>query len=280
MKVIKDPKRLNEILRVLDKKGSRIGFVPTMGFLHEGHLSLVRRARRENDVVVVSIFVNPLQFGPREDFKQYPRDLNRDRRLLKRERIDFLFTPSRRAMFPKHFGAFVSPGPLARHLCGRKRPGHFRGVVTVVCRLFEMIRPHTAYFGEKDYQQAKIIQDMVRRLHLKVKVRTCPIVREPDGVAMSSRNSYLSRAERICARALYQSLLWAQSLIRSGERNSQKVKRAVTALLASYAGKIDYVEIIDPLRLRPMKTIKLPALVALACYMGSTRLIDNILIKR
>src|SRR3990167_8657969 len=181
MKVIKTPTELNQLVRSMRKAGKRIGFVPTMGCLHEGHLSLVRRARKENEVVVVSIFVNPLQFGPREDFKRYPRNWNGDKNWLRREGVDFLFAPTRACMFPRNFRQFVNPGPLARYLCGPKRPGHFRGVATVVKRLFDIVAPYAAYFGEKDYQQARIIESMVKRFQLPVRIKTSPIVREQDG---------------------------------------------------------------------------------------------------
>ena len=280
MKVIKSPRRLNQILHALREKGKRIGFVPTMGYLHTGHLSLVRCARRENDVVVVSIFVNPTQFGPREDFKRYPRDLGRDKMLLKDERVGYLFVPSRTSIYPKGFRNFINPGLTARYLCGPKRPGHFRGVATVVNRLFETVEPHAAYFGRKDYQQARIIEDMVHRLRLPIKIRMCSIVREADGLAMSSRNRYLSRKERILARSLYQSLMAAKKLIHLGERHAQNIKDAMRKILINHVNKIDYVEIIDPVQCAPVKQIKLPVLAVIACYIGSTRLIDNLLIKR
>ena len=279
MQLIKSARKLTERLRNLRPSGKRIGFVPTMGYLHEGHFSLVRRAQRENDVVVVSIFVNPTQFGPREDFKRYPKNLSRDKKLLKSEHVDYLFIPSRSSIYPKGFKNFISPGPLARHLCGPKRPGHFRGVATVVNRLFEMVKPRAAYFGEKDYQQARIIEEMVRKLHLPIKIKPCPIVREADGLAMSSRNRYLSRRERISARAIYQSLLLAKRLICGGEHDPGKVKRAVRSVLANHVNKIDYIEVVDPVKLVPLKQIKSRTLVAIACYIGATRLIDNLLIK-
>ena len=279
MQLIKSARKLTERLRNLRPSGKRIGFVPTMGYLHEGHFSLVRRAQRENDVVVVSIFVNPTQFGPREDFKRYPKNLSRDKKLLKSEHVDYLFVPSRSSIYPKGFKNFISPGPLARHLCGPKRSGHFRGVATVVNRLFEMVKPRAAYFGEKDYQQARIIEEMVRKLHLPIKIKLCAIVREADGLAMSSRNRYLSRRERISARAIYQSLLLAKRLIRAGERNTGKIKRAIRDVIVNHVSRIDYIEVVDPVKLVPLKQIKSRTLVAIACYIGATRLIDNLLIK-
>ena len=279
MKIIKSPNRLSDTLHTLRAQGKRIGFVPTMGYLHEGHLSLVRRARRENDVVVVSIFVNPTQFSPTEDFKHYPKDLEHDKQLLKREHIHYLFVPLKSSIYPKGFRDFVVPGPLARYLCGPRRPGHFRGVATVVKRLFEIVGPHTAYLGEKDYQQARIIEDIVRNFHLPVKVKTCPIVREKDGLAMSSRNRYLSKKERISARCIYQSLLGGCSLIRAGEHDAKKIKRAVREILSNHVTKIDYVEVVNPKTCVPVEQVKSPALIALACFVGQTRLIDNILVR-
>lgn len=279
MQVIKSPKKLSVVLNQLRTKGKEIGFVPTMGALHEGHLSLVRRAKRENDVVVVSIFVNPAQFGSGEDFKRYPRDLKSDAKLLKCERVHFLFAPSRRSVYPKDFKSFIDPGPMARYLCGPKRPGHFKGVATVVYRLFELVKPKRAYFGKKDYQQARIIEDMVRRFKLSVRIRVCPIVREKDGLAMSSRNQYLTKKERTLAPSLYQSLLLARKLIQHGERDSKRVKEAVRRNLRGRVTKIDYVEIVDPQTCAPVRSIRRPVLAALACFIGSTRLIDNLLVK-
>lgn len=279
MKVIKSPKRLNRILQDLQKKGKRIGFVPTMGSLHEGHLSLIRRARRENDVVAVSIFVNPTQFGPKEDFKRYPRNLACDQILLKKKSVAYLFIPSCSSIYPKGFQNFINPGSIARYLCGPKRPGHFRGVATVVNRLFEIVEPDTAYFGQKDYQQTRIIEDMVRRFRLPIKIKICPIIREADGLAMSSRNRYLSKKERILARSIYQSLMRARKLIHLGERSAVKIKKALRAILVSYVTKIDYIEIINPKTCAPVKQIKPPVVVAIACYVGSTRLIDNLRVK-
>ena len=280
MKLIRSAKRLREALERARAHGKRIGFVPTMGCLHEGHLSLVRSARRENDIVVVSIFVNPTQFGPREDFKRYPRSLTHDRRLLSREQTAYLFVPSRATIYPNGFSDFVDPGPMARYLCGPKRPGHFRGVATVVKRLFEIVEPHAAYFGLKDYQQARIVQDMADRLGGFVKVRTCPLVRESDGLAMSSRNRYLSKQERTRARSLYRSLREAKKRIGLGERNSSEVKSAVRKILLHEVDTIDYIEAVDPSTCAPKKQVQPPVLVAIACYIGSTRLIDNILIRR
>lgn len=279
MKVSRNPKELTREVDRLKRKGKRIGFVPTMGFLHEGHLSLIRKARQENDIVVVSIFVNPTQFGPREDYRRYPRDLKRDQSLLKGEGVDYLFVPSRDSIYPKNFRDYVSPGPLAKYLCGPKRPGHFRGVATVVKRFFDIVVPHVAYFGEKDYQQARIIESMVKRFRLSIRIKTGPIVREQDGLAMSSRNKYLSRRERISARSLYSSLTFGRKLIRQGVRDTSAVRRAIRKVLTPHVDKIDYVAIAHPHTLKPMKRLKHSALLAVACYIGRTRLIDNMVVK-
>lgn len=279
MKLIQSPSKLNQLVHQLKKMGKRIGFVPTMGYLHEGHLSLIKRAHHENDIVVVSIFVNPAQFGPKEDFKRYPRDLKRDKKLLQQVHVDYLFVPTARSVYPKGFQEFVNPGLLAQYLCGPKRPGHFRGVATVVNRLFQMVEPDAAYFGEKDYQQLRIIEEMVKRFRLPIAIKRCPLIRERDGFAMSSRNRYLSTKGRIQARALYQSLLKAHQLIRRGERNADKVKKEIRKFLKPYVTKIDYVEISDPSTLVSVNRIKSSILVALACFVGTTRLIDNKVIK-
>jgi pantoate--beta-alanine ligase len=279
MQVIKSHKKFKLVLNRLRQRAKKIGFVPTMGALHEGHLSLVRRARRENDVVVVSIFVNPTQFGPKEDFKRYPRNLRHDQKLLKSSRVDFLFAPSRTAVYPKGFRNLIEPGSRARYLCGPKRPGHFRGVATVVHRLFEMVKPDRAYFGQKDYQQARVIEEIVRQYKLPVRIKTCPIIREKDGLAMSSRNRYLTKKERTLAPSLYQSLLLAKKLIQRGEGNPKKIKEVIRKNLRGRVTKIDYVEVVDPKTCAPVRLIRGRVLVALACFIGSTRLIDNLLIK-
>lgn len=279
MRVVRSPKALAVALSKARKRGSRIGFVPTMGFLHEGHFSLVRRARRETHCLVVSIFVNPLQFGPKEDLKCYPRDLGRDVRGLKKEKVDLVFVPSVKAVYPNHFKDFVEPGPLANTLCGPRRPGHFRGVATVVKRLFDMVRPDVAYFGQKDYQQARIIQEMVGRLRLPIGVKICPTVRERDGLAMSSRNIYLLPSERIRARAIFKSLQLAKRLLVRDRLNPRAVEKKVKAFLKSFADKIDYVKVVGPGSLKPLKKLEGRAVVAIACFLGKARLIDNLLVQ-
>jgi pantoate--beta-alanine ligase len=279
MHILKNVNTTSKLVTVLKRERYQIGLIPTMGSLHEGHLRLIRHAKRENDIVVVSIFVNPLQFGPKEDFYQYPRDFLNDQKLLRKERVDYLFAPSRRAMFPSSFNQNVSPGPLARYLCGPKRPGHFKGVVIVVKRLLDIIKPDAAYFGEKDYQQARIVENMVRKLGLKVKIRTIGTVREKDGLAMSSRNRYLTGEERKRASRLHQSLLMAKRLILKGEKSPKAIKKSIREYLSDNMDKIDYISISNPLNLRPLKQLGQVNLVAIACHIRCTRLIDNLVVK-
>ncbi len=259
--------------------GRSIGFVPTMGFLHEGHLSLVREARKRADAVVVSIFVNPAQFGPREDFSRYPRDLARDRALLEAEGADVLFHPAAAEMYPPGYRTYVEVQGLQDGLCGRSRPGHFRGVATVVLKLFHIVRPDVAFFGAKDAQQVVILRKMAADLDLDVEVVTCPIVREPDGLAMSSRNAYLSPAERRAALILSRSLQAADRAIRAGEKDVTKVLAGLRFMIeAEPLAKIDYAEAVDPGGLGPVDEIRGEVLLALAVTIGSTRLIDNLLV--
>jgi len=279
MQIIKLPKQLTEKIIALKIKGRRIGFVPTMGYLHKGHMSLVRKAGKECDVVVVSIFVNPTQFGPKEDLDRYPRNLKRDSKMLAKEKVDYLFFPTADAIYPKGFRDFVNPGPLARELCGAKRPGHFRGVATVVKRLFKIVPADAAYFGQKDFQQARVIQEMTKHFQIPVKIRICPIVREKDGLAMSSRNVYLSKRNRIRAKAVSASLRLASKLIKQGIRNPSQIKSAMMKLLKLNTDKIDYVAIVDSRRLKALKHLKNEVLIAVACFVGRTRLIDNLLIR-
>lgn len=280
MQVVKSPGKLTRILSALQTKGKKLGFVPTMGYFHEGHLSLIRRARQATDVVVVSIFVNPTQFGPREDFSRYPRDRKRDLKLLAREKVDFVLAPSVRAMYPKGSRVFLNPGPLANVLCGPKRPGHFRGVVTVVKRLFDIARPNVAYFGQKDFQQARIIQDMVQSFKMPTRVVICPTMRERDGLAMSSRNVYLTPEERARAQAIPKSLRLAKQLISKNTNTPRGIESKVVAYLKPYVDKIDYVCVVDPRSLRRPSKLRGTLLVALACFIGKTRLIDNLIVSR
>ena len=267
-------KKVKEVIRRV--KNKKIGFVPTMGALHQGHLSLVERAKKETDFVVVSIFVNPLQFGPQEDYKLYPRNFKKDEALLRKEGVDLIFYPTPKIMYLKDFSTYVEEVYLSRVLCGVSRPGHFKGVTTVVAKLFNIIEPDIAYFGQKDYQQAQIIKRMVRDLNFSVKIRVLPIVRDKDGLALSSRNSYLSSEERKSALVLFQSIRLAKDLVRRGIVESSLIIKEVKKLINSKKyTKIDYVEIVDPLTLRPLKRIEKRGLLALAVYVGRARLIDN-----
>jgi len=262
--------------------GRRIGFVPTMGYLHTGHVSLVTEARRRRaDLVVASIFVNPLQFGHNEDLDRYPRDLERDTRLLVEADTDVLYMPQASEMYPEGFQTAVTVEHVTRGLCGEKRPGHFRGVTTVVAKLFNAVRPHLAVFGEKDYQQLVAIRRMVRDLDFDIEVVGGPIVRESDGLAMSSRNAYLSPPERQAALCLSRALAASETAVREGERGGAAVlDRAYAVLNAEPRARIDYVALADPESLRPVDRIAGPTLLALAVWIGQTRLIDNTLLGR
>lgn len=280
MLVARSIKKVKEIIRRVKAKEKTIGFVPTMGALHEGHLSLVRRAKKETDFVVVSIFVNPLQFGPSEDYKKYPRNFKRDEALLKKEGVDLVFYPTPEIMYPEGFSTYVEEVYLSKVLCGISRPGHFRGVTTVVAKLFNIVEPDISYFGQKDYQQAQIIKRMVSDLNFPIKIKVLPIVREKDGLALSSRNTYLSPQEREEALVLSQSLKLAKDLVRKGILDSSKIISKIKALINSKKyTRIDYVEIVDPLNLRPLKRLKTKGLLALAVYVGKTRLIDNTILR-
>lgn len=280
MKIISDPQKLNRLSRSISKKGRSIGLVPTMGALHEGHLRLVREAKKKCDAVIVSIFVNPIQFGPNEDFKKYPRPAAADKKLLAKEKVDILFNPSVRQMYPEDPKTFVLVEDLGDYLCGRSRPGHFKGVTTVVAKLFNIAMPHKAFFGAKDFQQQAIIRQMVKDLNMPVKIVTVPTVREADGLAISSRNKYLSKEEREQAPILYFSLKMGAQIIRSGEKNAAKVISQIKKLILSDSNfKIDYVSISDPKTFREYQKINKPALISVAAYIGKTRLIDNILVR-
>ncbi len=256
----------------------RIGFVPTMGYLHEGHLSLVRQARLENDRVVVSIYVNPTQFGPNEDFERYPRDLERDRRMAEEAGTDVLFVPTDDEMYPEGHATFVEVERLTHGLCGKFRPGHFRGVTTVVAKLFLAVMPHRAYFGMKDYQQMVVIRRMTRDLLFPIEVVACPIVREPDGLAMSSRNEYLSDEDRRRAPALAAALRASESLFRAGERRAPELISAARSVLEEADIIPQYLELVDANSLERIAIVKRPAVLAVAAYLGQTRLIDNVLL--
>ena len=260
--------------------GKRLGFVPTLGALHEGHLSLVRAARAANDVVAASIFVNPTQFGPNEDLAKYPRSFERDCQLLEREGVEFLFAPSVEEIYPAGAVTWVTVEGLSEKLDGRSRPGHFRGVTTVVAKLFHIVEPDAAFFGQKDAAQVAIIRRMVRDLNLAVKIVVCPIVRETDGLAMSSRNAYLDPEQRKKALVLHRSLMRVQKMVEAGERAAAKLMTAGREEFGrENSVRLDYFEIVDPETLDPVEDVSDGALVAVAAYVGSTRLIDNVLLE-
>ncbi len=269
-----------DMRRLRQQIAEPVGFVPTMGYLHEGHLALGRRARAENSSVVASIFVNPTQFGPQEDFKQYPRDTQRDLALLEREKTDIVFMPSVAEMYPTQFNSWVEVGKVAERLEGAARPGHFRGVTTVCAKLFNIIQPTRAYFGQKDAQQAIVIKKMVADLNMSLEIVSIPTVREPDGLAMSSRNTYLNSQERQAALVLYQALGLAQKLWSQGEKDAECLRQQMLALIKKQPlADIDYVSIVDTETLDELDTVKSPTLVSLAVRIGKTRLIDNIMIE-
>ena len=265
--------------RSVTREGKTLGLVPTMGALHEGHLSLVRAATTQCDVVAASIFVNPLQFGPTEDFEKYPRSLERDAKLLERAGVTLLFVPSVAEMYPPGATTYVDVGDLSSKLDGGSRPGHFRGVATVVNKLFEIVRPDRAYFGQKDAAQVALLRKMVRDLDMDVEIVVCPIVRETDGLAMSSRNAYLSPEQRRQALVLGQSLREVKSAYQAGERDAQKLAEIGTRMMASQPrAKLDYFALVDSDTLEPVKSATHGTLVAVAAWVGTTRLIDNILL--
>lgn len=277
MKIIKTVEALRSVVSEAKKSGQSVGFVPTMGFLHDGHLSLVNKAKSENDFVVVSIFLNPIQFGEGEDLDAYPKDFEGDQSKLKSANVDILFYPSVEEMYPKGYASYVDvEGEMTSVLCGSSRPGHFRGVSTIVTKLFNMVAPDRAYFGQKDAQQVSVIQRMVRDLNMNLEVISCPIHREEDGLAMSSRNTYLSEQERKDALVLSQSLFEAKAKIIAGENSSDKIIAGILDKIRTvdYA-IIDYIEIVDALTLKKIDTIEGEILIALAVKIGKPRLIDN-----
>lgn len=277
MKIIDKIDAMKKLRRELAEP---VGFVPTMGYLHEGHLALVRRARAESPSVVVSIFVNPTQFGPQEDFDSYPRDTKRDLALLEKERADVVFMPSVAEMYPGQFISRVEVGKVTERLEGASRPGHFKGVTTVCAKLFNIVQPTRAYFGQKDAQQAVVIKKMVADLNMNLEIVTVPTVREPDGLAMSSRNIYLNPEERRAAMVLYQALGLAQKLWSQGEKDAQRLRKEMIGLIQKQPlAKIDYVSVANAETLDELDTVNPPALVSLAVKIGKTRLIDNIVLQ-
>ncbi|MEG6586146.1 pantoate--beta-alanine ligase [Dendrosporobacter sp. 1207_IL3150] len=279
MRIVNKVDQLKDVIRQLKLAGNTVGFVPTMGYLHEGHLSLMRQAKQEQDIVVVSIFVNPLQFGPTEDFAVYPRDLARDSAMAESVGVDIVFAPEIEEMYPNGHSnllTVVDVSELTEGLCGASRPGHFRGVTTVVNKLFNIVEPDVAYFGQKDAQQVAVIKQMVNDLNINVKVVAVPIVRESDGLALSSRNVFLSKDERQAALILSKSLKLASTLLAEGERNADIIRSAMTKLISDEPlAKIDYIAINDAVTLADVINIEKPVLIALAVKIGKTRLIDN-----
>jgi len=277
---MKIAEKIDDMRKLRRRLTEPVGFVPTMGYLHEGHLSLVRKARTENPSAVVSIFVNPMQFGPQEDFNSYPRNTQRDLALLDKAGTDLVFIPQADEMYPQPFSARVEIGKVTERLEGAARPGHFRGVTTVCAKLFNIIQPQRAYFGQKDAQQAIVIKKMVTALNMNIEIVTLPTVREPDGLALSSRNTYLNPSERRAALVLYQALSLAQQLYANGEKNAERLRQQMAGLIQQQPlASIDYVSIANAETLDELDTVKPPALVSLAVKIGRTRLIDNIVIQ-
>lgn len=280
MDIIRDIPPLKEKIKNIRETGKTIGFVPTMGYLHQGHLSLIRAAREECDFVVVSIYVNPIQFGAGEDFEEYPRDLTRDAQLSQEVGVDLIFAPSDPAMYPGGYATFVEVKRLTEGLCGKNRPGHFKGVTTVVTKLFNLVEPHKSYFGQKDAQQALVLKKMVEDLNMNVELKIMPTLREPDGLAMSSRNSYLSPEEREAGQALFKSLSRAEKMIVQGIRESKEIIFHMREILHKEdLLDIEYIEIVDTKNLERIGKLQGEVLIALAARVGKTRLIDNIMVE-
>ena len=278
--LIKSVAQLRRELAAIRGSRKRIGLVPTMGALHEGHLSLVRTSKADCDCTVVSIYVNPTQFGPREDLSKYPRTLSADLDALANCNVELVFAPGDAEMYPSGHCTWVEVGAAAEPLEGQCRPGHFRGVATIVLKLFNLVQPHISYFGQKDYQQALVIRQMVRDLHVPVEIRVCPIVREPDGLALSSRNRYLSPAARQRATVLWKSLQLAADLTAKGERDAKTIiARMRQVILTAEDAQIDYIALVDPDTLAPLNTLTGRTLAALAVKIENTRLIDNCLFE-
>ncbi len=285
MKILKDNKDLQKVRAQLHHQKKTLGFVPTMGALHEGHLSLVRKSHQENDVTIVSIFVNPTQFGPKEDLEKYPRPLERDLQQLRKEKVDFVFLPTAKEMYPEGYASALRKvrmdrmtRVMSRRLCGKFRPGHFKGVLCVVEKLFKGVRPQRTYFGAKDFQQAALIVRMNLKWDFGIQMRVMPTLRENDGLAMSSRNIYLSREERSRARSISQTLFWMSHEILKGKRGLLRVRSEAMKKLKRFVDKVQYLEIVEPEELKPIRFRKPDMVILTACYVGKTRLIDNVII--
>lgn len=280
MNIAETISKVKEQVRAWRKEGLTIGLVPTMGYLHEGHRSLIERAVKENDRVVVSIFVNPTQFGPNEDLESYPRDLAHDAALCEDAGVNLIFHPTPAEMYPDGFCSFVDMDVLTKELCGLSRPVHFRGVCTVVSKLFHIVQPDRAYFGEKDAQQLAVIRRMVQDLNMDITIVGCPIVRESDGLAKSSRNTYLNPAERQAALVLSKAIFAGKALVQQGETDAKKLVKTMTDIIhAEPMAKIDYVKVVDLMTMQQVDTLDRPFLAAMAVYIGKTRLIDNFMIE-
>ncbi len=280
MRIVKNINEMSSLSLRFKRQGLSIGFVPTMGYLHDGHISLIKKSKLENDITTISIFVNPLQFSPKEDLKKYPRDFKRDEKLARANGVDFLFYPSVKQIYPKVFLTSINVDGITRMMCGRSRPDHFQGVATIVSKLFNIVQPTTAYFGQKDFQQAIVIKKMIEDLNFKLKLKIMPVVREKDGLAMSSRNKNLKRNQRRDALILNQSLKLAKKLISDGESDPKKIISTIKNLINSKkTAKIDYVVCVDPTSLASVKSINKKILIALAVKIGNTRLIDNTFAK-
>lgn len=275
MKVLSSPQDMQSYALGLRDQDKRIGFVPTMGFLHEGHLSLIQMAKKDCDIVGASIFVNPMQFGPNEDLSRYPRDEKGDLEKLASAACDFVFFPTPETMYPEGFQSSVSLGEITEGLCGAHRPGHFNGVATVVLKLFNIVQPHLAIFGEKDYQQLAVIRKMVEDLNLPIEIKGAPTARSPEGLALSSRNVYLSQEEKKQALTLYQSIQLVQDLYKKGEKKTAKLLDEAKKLFQKIPAQIEYLEIVDAKTLKSLEVIDRPARYLMAIKLGNTRLIDN-----
>ncbi len=279
MKIVSTIAEVRECVNEWKKEGKTVGFVPTMGYLHEGHMSLIDAAR-ENDKVVVSIFVNPIQFGPNEDLASYPRDLEHDAKMCQEHGVDLIFHPTPEEMYGDNFYSFVDMNVLTQELCGLTRPVHFRGVCTVVTKLFNIVAPNKAYFGQKDAQQLAVVRRMVKDLNMPIEIVGCPIVREADGLAKSSRNTYLSEEERKAALVLSRSIFLAKEMAEKGERDAAKIISAMTEVIEKEPlAKIDYVKAVNSLTMQQVEKIEGEVLVAIAVYIGKTRLIDNVTVN-
>lgn len=280
MQIIRDISSLRKAIKAARHADKTIGLVPTMGFLQEGHLSLIRQARRENDLVILSIFVNPIQFGMGEDFEEYPRDLEGDASLAEQNGCHIIYAPTVTEMYPNGYATFVDVEHLTEGLCGASRPGHFRGVTTVVAKLFNIVTPDHAYFGQKDAQQVLVIQRMAKDLNMDVDVVIMPTVREADGLAMSSRNTYLTPKQRTAATILFRSLREAEAKIKNGQRDTNAIIQFINQTIANEPlANIDYIAIVDTEELKPIEIINGRTLIALAIRVGKTRLIDNIIVE-